>query len=84
MAVTDYALQIEVSARDFAPLRFLRGRHEIRLWFSATLPPALEAALGARSQTPDPLEGGVLLLDDLVLVTANGNSLRANPSGGTP
>jgi hypothetical protein len=74
MAVTDYALQLEISDRDFAPLRFLRGPHEIRLWFSATLPRALEAALGASSHEPALVEGSVLLLDGGVLVTAKGNS----------
>jgi hypothetical protein len=74
MAVTDYALQIEISNRDFAPLRFVRGPHEIRLWFSATLPDALEAALGAGSKKPGLAEGSVLLLTDKMLATANGKS----------
>jgi hypothetical protein len=64
MAVTDSALQIEISVRGFAPLRFVRGRHEVRLWFSHTLPRALEAALGASSQKPALMEGSVLLLND--------------------
>jgi hypothetical protein len=70
MAVTGYALQREVSARDSAPLRFVGGRHEVKLWFSETLPREVEAALDVTSQRPDLVEGGVLLLDDLVLVGA--------------
>jgi len=80
MAVADSALQVEISARRFAPLRFARGRHEVRVWFSTTLPRALEAALGTGSRKPALMEGSVLLLDDSMLARAKGSVLTTTAS----